>query len=664
MKKTLLSLFAVSLAVLAVAQPMKMTQQEARNITAQREYKPVAVQLQAVPTKGSNIVMGGDIIGQTYYDLQTNATMPQKMVAYSDGTLAACWTTCGTTTSGRGTGYNYFNGSEWTLGTGMNAPYNKIENERAGWSTMSALVDGEIFASHNGSDALIIGVRPQKGTGDWTMTKLYGPEASNGSSTSTGLYWPSITTNGNTIHLIACTESDDGYLYQGINTCLVYYRGTYNTTDNSIVWESPRVVGNVTPTKFPSFSGDEYMIASNGNTIAILVADIYHDIFLWKSTDDGVTFNTTTIFDTPVPDGDFSSMTIDTTGGNAVYTSDGSCALAIDANGTAHVAFGIQRWAKPATGTSYTYWPYTDGMVYWNETMPVFAANSASALDPDTLKANGYKVFERLDLDGDGNVYIYTGDYMTENYRVTMTSTPQLTVDGNNVYMVYTTFLDVPFADFNSNKYFRGVFGTRSTDNGSTWVDGTSWLSYNNRCYYYSDWSLYDTADYETSINYIASDGESMYPALAQKVVNGKLNMWWQQDYLADNNGGSLAADPANIFFFQLDADQLGVFNNTTEIPQGLWTDETGIADNTLSGMKLYPNPASQFVQLAIASTEAAAANVSIYTLMGQMVSNETVSLNEGNNVVTLNTNDLTAGVYMINVKTAKGTSTQKLIVR
>lgn len=662
MKKTLLTTLAVCIAALAVAQPVKMSQKEALKITAQRDIKQAAVIHEAAPTK-ANIVMGGEIIGQTYYDLQTNTSTPQKIVAHQDGTISACWTTCGTTAATRGTGYNYFNGTEWINGTGMNAPYQKIENERAGWGVMAALVNGEIFASHNGSDALIIGVRPQKGTGDWTMTKLYGPNASNGSSTSTALLWPAIATNGNTIHLIACTESDEGYLYEGINTCLVYYRGTYDASANTISWESPRVVGNVTPAMFTSFSGDDYAITAKGNTVAILVADPYHDIILWKSTDNGVNFTLTTVFDTPVPDGDFSDVIIDTVGGHAVYTADGSCAIALDATGNAHIAFGIQRWAKVDVGTTYTYWPYTDGIVYWNETMPVFA-KCDTTLSPDFLIASGYKVFTRPDLDGDGLTYVFSNDYMTDNYKVTMSSTPQLVVDGNNVYMVYTTFLDYPFADYNSGMYYRGVFGTKSTDNGATWNDGISWLSYNNRCYYYPDWSLYDTADIETSLTYIYSEGESMYPAVAQNIVNGKITMWWLQDYLADCNGGSLSSDPSNIFFFQLDANQLGVFNNTEEIPQGLWVDVTGIADNTLSGMKLYPNPANEYVRLAIASTEAAEATVTICNLMGQTLSNEIITLTEGNNDVTISTSNLNAGVYMVNVKTEKGTSTQKLIVR
>ena len=253
---------------------------------------------------------------------------------------------------------------------------------------------------------------------------------------------------------------------------------------------------------------------------------------------------------------------------------------------------------------------------------------------------------------------------MTENYSVTMTSTPQLTVDNGNVYMVFTTFLDVPFADHVNSMYYRGVFGTKSTDNGATWNNGFSWMSYNNRCYYIDDWSSYDTSDLEASMELIYNEGESMYPTIAKNIVNGKLNMWWQQDYFADNNGGNLASDPADIFFFQLDADQLGAYNNTEEIPQGLWIDNTGVADNTLEGMKLYPNPASENVNISFTSSEMANATLTVCNLMGQVVYSENIAVSEGSNLVRVNTKAFSAGVYTVNIRTNKGTSTQKLIVR
>jgi len=670
MKKSLLTSMALLCVVALFAQqPVKQSSSFAKSYSVERAVKHTPVHYsEMAPAKASSVVMGGDVIGQTYYDNQTNATMQNKLVAHADGSISACWTTAGTSAASRGTGYNYYNGTEWTLGVSSTSPYNRIEDSRTGWGVMAAVGNGEIVVSHNGTDALVIGLRPQKGTGDWTFSTLAGPAASNGSGTSTCLLWPAIATNGNTIHLLACTESDEGYLYQGIHVCLLYIRGTYDQASNTVTWESPRVVGNVTSATHARFSGDEYAIDARGNNVAILVADMYNDVIIWKSADNGVNFTTTTVFNNPVPDAyDEATDIIDTTGGNAVYTPDGSCAIAIGADGICHVAFGIMRWANPEAGDgSYTWWPYTDGLLYWNENMTPILSGDNDALDPETLIENGYQVYQRIDLDGDGSVWYSQSLNMTENYRVTMTSTPQLTVDGNNVYLIFTTFLDLPFIDQVNSMYYRGVFGTKSVDNGATWNDDFSWLSYNNRCYYLEDWSSYDTTQENmwNNLELVISEGESMYPAMAKNVVNGKLNIYWQQDYFADNNGGSISSDPSNIFFMQLDANQLGVYNNTKEIPQGLWVDTWAIADNTLEGMKLYPNPASQNVNIAFSSTEMAEGMLTVYNLMGQVIYSESIAIAEGANLVNVNTNAFSAGVYTVNIKTNKGTSTQKLIVR
>jgi len=529
---------------------------------------------------------------------------------------------------------------------------------------MAALGNGEIFASHNGSDALVIGIRPQKGTGDWTFTNLYGPAASTGSATSTCLLWPQMVTNGNTIHLIACTESDAGYTYQGVQTCLVYIRGTYDASSNTVTWETPRVVGNVTPTQVAQFSGDAYSIAANGNYVAILVADSWNDIFMWKSSDNGVNFTKTTIVDSPIPDGYLESTTevLDTP-----YVADGCCNIALSATGTAHVAFGLTRVLNDnLTDGSYSYFPGVDGMLYWNETMSPIVA-SRNTLDPDTLIAAGHKVFVRQDLDGDDTAWFMNGGNFP-SYGVSLTSMPQMVIDGDNIYMIYASALDYPFVDINSESYYRGVFAAKSTDGGATWsdgVDGTSWLSYNKDCFYIDDWSSYTMDTYQDCL---WIDGESVWPSAAPKVVNGKLNVTWQWDYFAgceikENNVG-VAGQESYMYYMQLDANEIGTFNKISDIYNGLCIDETGIADNTLTGMSIYPNPANNQVNVALSSTETANATLSVFNLMGQCVYTETVNVMEGNNVITVNVNNLNAGIYMVNVKTAQGTSTQKLIVK
>lgn len=661
MKKFLLALTAVCLVGSVFAQSdLRMTKQQAATISAKKVIYNGNEDL-AIPANFSSMLRTGTFIGSTYYDLQSNGSLSNKLIAWPDGTISAVWTTAGMSATSRGTGYNYKDANGWINGS---TSTDRIEPTKTGWSTIAPLGDGEIVAAHNGTSALVIGVRPQKGTGEWSFSTLDGPEAINGNSSSTCLLWPAIATSGNTIHIIACTESDAGYFYQGIQTCLVYIRGTYNASANTISWEAPRIVGNVTSAQFAQFSGDGYSIAANGNNVAVLVADSWNDVILWKSTDNGNTFTTTTVVNSPIADGynEATTMVLDTP-----YVSDACCAVALDNNGNAHIAFGLTRVLNDDLGDgSYSYFPGVDGIFYWNETMEPIMETDTDFLDPENLIANGYTVFTRLDLDGDDTAWFMNGGNFPK-YGMGMTSTPQLLIDGNDVYMIYTSCLDYPLMDQTSDSYYRGVFATKSSDLGATWnaANATSWLSYNKSCYYINDWSEYTM---ETAMDYVEIDGESMFPSVAPQIVNGKLTIGWQQDYYAGSeikdNSVAVAGEPSNIYVMQIAADSIGIYNNTKEIPQGLWIDHTGIADNTLNGMMIYPNPAVNTMNVAISSEESANATLAIYNLMGQIVYSENVALNEGNNIVNVNINNLNAGIYMVNVKTVKGTATQKLIVR
>ena len=664
MKKILLAVSALFLINAMFAQDVVKT----RNLNTVAMKKTVYTgREEAAPQEVTPMLRttSRNIIGTTFYDLQTNGSQAPKMYAHADGTISAAWTTMAGGATSRGTGYNYFNGTSW-INPGTST--DRIENTRTGWGTMTCVGDAEIVASHNGlasGGALVISIRPHKGTGDWTYSTLEGPAVSNGSSTSTCLLWPAITSIGNTIHLIACTESDDGFLYQGIQTCLLYYRGTFNASNNTITWQAPRIVGDVTSSELKSFSGDAYAIASKGNTVAIVNAPTFGDVFLWKSSDNGETFTKTTVFQHPYPGFEESTtLVLDTP-----YVADGSCAVAIDDNGKAHLAFGITRLLNDdiSDGT-YSYYPGVVGMLYWNEAQqPILNAN-ATTLDPDNIEAAGYTVFKRSDLNNDGGAYWSSGGSIP-GYGVSAVSMPQIVADNGNVYVFYSAILDWPFMDVNNDydaKYFRGVFGTKSTDNGSTFGD-VSWLSYNKDCYYINDWSwVSDTNDVmQHAMDALWIDGESVFPAVAPQIVNGQIAMWWQQDFFAGSQvkeGGSIAEN--YIHFQTLPADSVGIYNNTNEVWQGIWIDPTGISNRVISGMKVYPNPASESVNVSFSSEENANAVISVMNLMGQTVYTENVNIHEGCNMVTLSVNNFRSGVYMVNIKTNKGTSTQKLIFK
>jgi hypothetical protein len=640
---------------------------DARNVSVKKSTvtgRETAVPENITPMTRSSV--SANFMGTTYYDLQTNGTMPQKIVAHEDGTISAVWTTNANTAASRGTGYNYFDGSTW-----VNPSYStaRIENVRTGWGTLTCVGNAEIVAAHNGSSALVIGICPQKGTQNWTFTNLVGPSITGINNdgqpaTSTALLWPAIASSGNIVHLICCTESDTGMYYQGINTCLVYYRGTFNASSNTIDWESPRIVGNLTSDEVRSMSGDAYAIAAKGNTVAILNAPSTSDVFLWKSNDNGVNFTKTVIVKSPIElYKENTTMVLDTP-----CVADGSCAVSIDDNGMVHVAFGITRFFNDVLGDgSYSYYPGYDDMLYWNESMQPILSGTKEALNSDSLEAAGYMVFHRNDLTGDGGAYyIQNGDF--PGYGVAAVSTPQFVLDNGTVYLIYTQILDFPFINTNEGAYYRGVFATKSSDNGNTW-GGVSWLSYNKDCYYISDWSWTALQDTDFTISMmtesIYNEGESVFPAVASKIVNGKINMWWQQDYIPGSeikeSSVSMCQNESSIYHFAIDANQIGIYNNVDEVWQGLWV---GISNHNISGMRMYPNPATESVNVLFTAENTENGVLSVMNLMGQTVYTMNIDVNEGTNMVTIPVNQLPAGIYMVNIKTNKGISTQKLIVK
>jgi hypothetical protein len=607
--------------------------------------------------------MSRNFIGTTYYDLQTNGSMTSRIVRHDDGTISAIWTTCGNGAATRGTGYNYYDGNSW-----KNASMNtdRIENVRTGWGTLACVGNAEIVVSHNGSNALVIAICPEKGTENWQFTTLQGPSVSgpNG-ATSTCLLWPAIATSGNTVHLIACTESDEGYLYQGIQTCLVYYRGTFNSSTNTIAWEQPRIVGNVTAAEVSKFSGDSYAIAAKGNNVAIATAPgMTRDAFIWKSTDNGVNFTKTVFFETPHA-------------GDTAYRCDGSIAVAIGDDGLVHVAAGTYLcYIESDEATTYTWYPGVGYLLYWNENMsPITYDGTQSSADPDVVEQSGHGVIQRFNLDCDTSLWQLTdwGVDAYAEYGVGVVSFPQLVAQNGKVYMTFCQLMEYPFIDLDNSMYFRGVFATKSTDNGQSFGD-ISWLSYNRDCYYLSSWELFPM-DEETTLNdilqYIQAEGENVFPAVYPNIVDGNIYMLWQTDPQAGtaikDHELTYSADESYTYFFQMTADSIGIYNNVHEVCQGLWPDNysgVGITSNDLMNMKMYPNPATETVKITFSAENAQNGVISVMNLMGQTVYTSNLQVNEGSNYVILPVNEFNAGVYMVTLRTNTGLSTQKLIVK
>ncbi|OYT13155.1 MAG: hypothetical protein B6I19_06615 [Bacteroidetes bacterium 4572_114] len=86
-------------------------------------------------------------------------------------------------------------------------------------------------------------------------------------------------------------------------------------------------------------------------------------------------------------------------------------------------------------------------------------------------------------------------------------------------------------------------------------------------------------------------------------------------------------------------------------------TTVTGIEENEVNNVSIYPNPATGFVN--IESTDMLK-SVSLINYTGQVVYQTPVN----NNQIRINTNDLPTGVYFVRMETVNGISNQKLIIK
>ena len=341
---------------------------------------------------------GEDIIGRTYYDLQSFTMLGNRMHVYDDYTLGVVWTRGFDGSSNfedRGTGYNFNNDdiSSW-----LEEPNTRVEDERTGWPSYAPLGEtGEIIVAHL-AEGLKISTRDERGTGDWSFQTLTGP---------TNMKWPRVITNGddnNTIHLLANSYEE----YEGQSRALLYYR----STDAGVTWDIEANVPEGTGSEYyTEISSDNFVWAEpNGNAIAFLVGDTWTDLFLMKSTDNGDSWEKTIIWEHPYPMFDWESTVTDT-----FYCVDNSANLMLDDDGMAHVVFGISRVLHAEPGVNYEFFPFVDGIGYWNENMEPFS-NNLNALSPYS-DDHGSELIENYnligwspDLNGNGELDFITWD--------------------------------------------------------------------------------------------------------------------------------------------------------------------------------------------------------------------------------------------------------------
>jgi hypothetical protein len=374
MKNLLLLVFIALFAFNVMAQRKASLTKEQREFKVEMTYNPhgddVVKFNNAVNPLVSNerTTIDEAQVGYTWYDLQTNSMVANRLRKHDDGTVGVTWTFGGSggppAFPDRGTGYNYYDGSAWAP-----QPDERIEDDRTGWPNYDAWgPNGEIVVSHhNNISGLYISTRENKGTGEWVRTDYIHPDP------DVDPTWPRMVTSGENkdiIHIFYNTYNE----YEDMVEAVLYSR----SDDGGESWDPQGFqFDDLSSENYSQFWADNWVMASRGDVVAFLAAHTwYNDVVMMKSEDNGDSWETTIIREHPYPFFDWDVTLTDT-----FWHCDNSAAIAIDPDGKVHVAFGLCRVVHAEAGQQYFLWPYAEGIVYWNEDMPVFG-NDIHALAP------------------------------------------------------------------------------------------------------------------------------------------------------------------------------------------------------------------------------------------------------------------------------------------
>lgn len=550
-------------------------------------------------------------LGYTYYDLMTNGTIARRVQAYSGNKYSVVWTgdpTQDNTFPNRGTAYTHYNGTSWS-------PFNqtRIEPERSGWPTLSEVDGHEWIISHFAS----IGTDEAAGGTFWMKNASVGNPSFNkefAKDMPKGPYWPRAAASGDYIHAVAVYNNNT--YKAGVRNPVVYYRYNVKTQDfeaDGITlpgYDSTRVVQG---------AADEYSIDVRDSVVAILIGGTLNDLMLFKSNDFGKTWNKTIVDSFALAPLDLrTSDEFDTT-----WTNDGTANVILDNNNNAHVFYVPLRIIDDTPGdSSYSYFFSNYGVYHWSELNPVAVGPIGYALDYDKDDVVSITP-ETSRTSGEGAGYGGNG----------ITSMPVPAIDAaGNLYVIYSACNEVDLSLNNTN--FRHIYVVYSKDNGATWSEPQDLTQ--------------------------TMEQEHVYASTPRMVVDGKLAVTWMRDeipgvYLVNS---SLGLSRNEMMFKAFPAQD--ILDNKVGI------DKTGIrkvaAVNQIMGV--YPNPANSQANVMLNVKAGASATVEVTDMLGRPVIAATKAVvTGGNNVVTLNTEGLNSGAYLVKVVSNGAVSTARLII-
>ena len=607
-------------------------------------------------TKTANIATNEMEVGHTMYDLQSNSGLSNRFVHFNDGTMGATWTggvESAPSFPDRGSFYNYFNGTEFSIDPSNAA---RIESKRSGWPSYSGDgKGGEYIVSHS---PVALYHRDVKGTGTWN--EIANP------IDATGATWPRLCVNPatNTIHVLECVQAQVGTQYE--NT--IYYS---RSKDGGKTWDPQGGTFTELTSHYSkiAYSADSYIWATPRNgVIAFALLSETADAIIMKSTDDGNTWERIVAWEHPIPMFNYYTMTEPDT----CMSPNGTGALIIDENGMCHLFFGVCNVKfTDAMDGSYNYWPLWGNMMYWNEDMDAYQGYDGmrASSDYETFAAQlvcEVPIAGGFCFNGDASPVNGGGLDVCSHYRTLgPVSFVSAELAGPNRIIVAATTWDERRST-PQNFIIRQVFLCSYTYNEDEerWRLDENWKVDSNMsgyicgftqggegiAYPYNGW-------FRMNNDFLHEYDECIYPQVVCQYSNDDRANFYV--YYSFDVQAELMLDTDTHQTEYTDNTIMMYYNNRlftgATLPEVNWD---GISDvkpeNNM--MKVYPNPVSGTLNISLNEN----ANVTIYNLLG-----ETVATFKGNSGIEhFNVSSLAQGVYFVIANNGSKTETQKFVVK
>ena len=302
----------------------------------------------------------------TTYDLQSNQFVANRMYQLPTGEVAAVATMSheeNLVASDRGTGYNFFDGSSWG-----DEPDERIEPWKTGWPSIARWGEnGEILLCH-GNNGMQCFVRETAGEGEWVHKGTLPAYPEGYPYASEYATWPRVITCGENNSIIIAVAA----LQHSISSDETDVRTCFWRSEDAETWTCS--YGPIADLglgyEVGNFSADDYALAANGNTVALMYSGcLTQSVWMFKSTDCGLTWVPTRVWEHPFEGHELDEPGLDY--GDTLFMPMNST-LTIDNNGVVHAAFNtfeMTHLAETQSGYySYYYGRTVDGILYWNDT--------------------------------------------------------------------------------------------------------------------------------------------------------------------------------------------------------------------------------------------------------------------------------------------------------